>query len=85
MGELQIMFHRKVGNQRAKVTTIIQDIKGIFLLVEQDAFEGKDNFETNKIFKGAKVFTFEVCEKDCLKGFNLGEIVANNENIIYMN
>lgn len=85
MGELQVLFYRKLGNSRAKVATIIEDIKIIFLLVEKNAFGRMDNFETKKTFERSKIFALEVCRDDSLEVFNQGEVVASNKNIININ
>lgn len=85
VGEFQVLFHKKVSNLRTKVVTIIEDIKSIFLLIEKDAFGKMSNFETTKMFEETKVFAFEMCGDDCFKGFNLGEVVTSNKNIININ
>lgn len=85
MGEFQVLFHREVSNSRTNVATIIEDIKGIFSLVEKDVFGGTSNFETRKLFEETKVFAFEMCGEDCFEGFNLEEVIASNKNIININ
>lgn len=38
IGELQVLFHEEENSLRTKLTTIIQNIKSVFLLVEENAF-----------------------------------------------
>lgn len=46
--ELQVLFHGKQSDLRTKLATIIQNIKNIFLLVEEDAFWGNKQFQDQR-------------------------------------
>lgn len=76
------MFHRSVSWTSAKMTTVSENVKSIFSLIEKNARGRVSNLQAQKIFQRTKIFNAEALPKKIFEMADVGGIIAYQKNVV---